>query len=34
MGFERTGATAHPGHDRPTSVTYRRPVPGPAGEHR
>ncbi len=26
MGFVRTGETAHPGHDRPTSVTFRRPV--------
>ena len=26
MGFVRSGETAHPGHDRPTSVTFRRPV--------
>lgn len=26
MGFEEVGRTAHPGHDRPTSITYRRPV--------
>ncbi|MEI4485168.1 GNAT family N-acetyltransferase [Frigidibacter sp. MR17.14] len=26
MGFERSGATNHPGHDRPTSFTYRRAV--------
>jgi phosphinothricin acetyltransferase len=26
MGFERTAETAHPGYDRPTSVTYRRRV--------
>ena len=27
MGFDRAGETAHPGYDRPTSVTFRRPVP-------
>lgn len=26
MGFVETGRTAHPGFDRPTSITYRRPV--------
>ncbi|MEQ9125696.1 MAG: GNAT family N-acetyltransferase [Alphaproteobacteria bacterium] len=26
MGFDRTGETAHPGYDRPTSVTMRRAV--------
>lgn len=26
MGFEEAGRTAHPGYDRPTSVTFRRPV--------
>jgi len=26
MGFARTGATAHPGYDRPTSVTFARDV--------
>lgn len=26
MGFRQTGATAHPGHDRPTSLTFTRPV--------
>ena len=26
MGFTETGRTAHAGHDRPTSITYRRPV--------
>ncbi len=26
MGFVRTGETAHPGYDRPTSVTMRRAV--------
>jgi ribosomal protein S18 acetylase RimI-like enzyme len=26
MGFEEVGRTAHPGYDRPTSITYRRPV--------
>ncbi|MFZ5749647.1 MAG: GNAT family N-acetyltransferase [Pseudomonadota bacterium] len=26
MGFERTGATAHPGFDRPTSLTFAMPV--------
>ena len=26
MGFQEVGRTAHPGYDRPTSITYRRPV--------
>ena len=26
LGFVLTGATAHPGHDRPTSLTFRKPV--------
>jgi N-acetylglutamate synthase-like GNAT family acetyltransferase len=26
MGFVRTGETAHPGYDRPTSITYSRPI--------
>lgn len=26
LGFTETGRTAHPGYDRPTSVTFRRPV--------
>ncbi|MGH1490006.1 MAG: GNAT family N-acetyltransferase [Acidimicrobiales bacterium] len=26
MGFVETERTAHPGFDRPTSITYRRPV--------
>ncbi|EAQ04533.1 acetyltransferase, GNAT family protein [Pseudooceanicola batsensis HTCC2597] len=26
LGFVQTGRTAHPGHDRPTSVTFERPV--------
>lgn len=26
MGFVETGRTAHHGYDRPTSITYRRPV--------
>ena len=26
LGFERVGETAHEGHDRPTSVTFRRAV--------
>lgn len=25
-GFVEVGRTAHPGYDRPTSITYRRPV--------
>jgi len=28
LGFVQTAATAHPGYDRPTSLTYRRPVSG------
>ncbi|MCB2125945.1 MAG: GNAT family N-acetyltransferase [Rhodobacteraceae bacterium] len=27
MGFVRAGETAHRGYDRPTSVTFRRPLP-------
>ena len=30
LGFVETGATAHPGFDRPTSLTFARPV-DPAG---
>lgn len=30
MGFRQTAATAHPGYDRPTSLTFRRPVSSPA----
>lgn len=26
MGFAESARTAHAGHDRPTSITYRRPV--------
>lgn len=26
MGFEEVARTAHPGYDRPTSLTFRRPV--------
>lgn len=26
LGFVKTGETAHPGYDRPTSITMRRPV--------
>jgi len=26
LGFQRTGETAHPGYDRPTSVTFQRQV--------
>jgi GNAT superfamily N-acetyltransferase len=26
LGFHQTGATAHPGFDRPTSLTFRRAV--------
>lgn len=26
LGFAKTGATAHPGYDRPTSLTFSRPV--------
>jgi len=29
LGFVRVGATAHPGYDRATSYTYRRPVSPP-----
>lgn len=28
LGFTQTAATAHPGYDRPTSLTFRRPVSG------
>ena len=28
LGFSQTAATAHPGYDRPTSLTFRRPVRG------
>jgi ribosomal protein S18 acetylase RimI-like enzyme len=31
LGFVETARTAHPGHDRPTSITFRRPVAGLAG---
>lgn len=27
LGFTETGRSAHPGYDRPTSLTFRRPVP-------
>jgi hypothetical protein len=27
LGFREVGRTAHPGYDRPTSVTMERPVP-------
>lgn len=27
LGFRQTGASAHPGFDRPTSLTFTRPVP-------
>lgn len=30
MGFRQTGTTAHPGFDRPTSLTFRRRVSTPA----
>jgi ribosomal protein S18 acetylase RimI-like enzyme len=26
LGFHETARTAHPGYDRPTSITFRRPV--------
>lgn len=26
LGFAEIGRTAHPGYDRPTSITYRRPA--------
>lgn len=26
LGFVETGRTAHPGYDRPTTLTFRRPV--------
>ena len=34
LGFVETARTAHPGHDRPTSITMERAVPGvpPAGQ--
>lgn len=28
LGFRQVGATAHPGYDRPTSLTLRRPLEG------
>jgi len=28
LGFTETGRTAHPGYDRPTSITFRLPVSG------
>lgn len=28
LGFVEVGRTAHAGYDRPTSITYRRPVAG------
>ncbi|MGL4238097.1 GNAT family N-acetyltransferase [Tabrizicola sp.] len=28
LGFTETARTAHPGYDRPTSITFRRPVAG------
>lgn len=28
LGFSETGRTAHPGYDRPTSITFRLPVSG------
>jgi ribosomal protein S18 acetylase RimI-like enzyme len=28
MGFTEVARTAHPGYDRPTSITFRRAVPG------
>lgn len=31
LGFETVAHTAHPGYDRPTSLTLRRPVPAEAG---
>ncbi|UYV39653.1 GNAT family N-acetyltransferase [Rhodobacteraceae bacterium D3-12] len=27
LGFAQTGATAHPGYDRPTSLTFTKPLP-------
>lgn len=30
LGFRETGRTAHPGHDRPTSITYTRQITDPA----
>ncbi len=32
LGFERTGETAHPGYDRPTSVTMLRRLEGGGGD--
>ncbi len=29
LGFQQVGATTHPGYDRPTSLTFRRPIPFP-----
>ncbi len=31
LGFHRAGETAHPGYTRPTSYTFRRPLPSPQG---
>ena len=31
MGFVQTGETAHEGYDRPTSLTFDRPVPDQGG---
>ena len=31
LGFVKTGETAHPGYDRPTSITMRKMLSGPAG---
>lgn len=30
QGFVEVGRTAHPGYDRPTSITYRKPLEGTA----
>lgn len=30
LGFVETERTAHPGYDRPTTLTFRRPLPGKA----
>jgi hypothetical protein len=27
MGFAEAGRTAHPGYDRPTSITFRKDLP-------
>lgn len=31
LGFREADRTAHPGYDRPTSITYVRPLPGQPG---